>query len=197
MTDAPGRRKRLSADLPQNWLHDPLYWGLSDAAWRLHTHALMWAIGRTDGHIPARMSPVLSPGTSPERDAAVAELCAAGVWHSAPGGWQVTDWPATQSTCEQIENNRRRERDKKRRQRASVPQGTPPRESPEGVRHGTARKSSSKGSEVKQGAPRNGHEEHTCADCGRPVSAMGAAQTRARLGRVLCSACSRDAFGSP
>jgi len=147
MTEPQRRSKRLSADLPQNWLHDPLYWGLSDAAWRLLTHALMWSIGRTDGHIPAGMLPVLSPGdnpgdspgTSPGPAAAAAELCAAGIWRAAPGGWRVTDWAATQSTCEQIENNRRRERGKKQRQRARVPGGTDPGDSTGGVRHGTAR----------------------------------------------------------
>jgi hypothetical protein len=138
-----GRRKRLSADLPQHWLHAPEWFCLSDRAWRLHTHALMWAIGRTDGFIPEDMLGILIRGTWEDLQGVLKELATAGHWEMVPGGWQVTRWELSQSTVEEIENNRRRERNKKRRQRASqpprVPGGTPSWDSRQGVRHGKRR----------------------------------------------------------
>lgn len=141
---APRRRKRLSADLPQHWLHDPTYWNLSDSAWRLHTHALMWAIGRTNGEIPQSMLTMLLPGSDADRTRAAQELVDAGQWADTEIGWVLPDWDEHQSTIETITNNRLYERDKKRRQR-SVPYGTPlgtdagtpPGEARTGVRNGT------------------------------------------------------------
>jgi hypothetical protein len=134
-----GRRKRLSADLPQHWLHDQQFWTLSDRAWRLLTHALMWAVGRTDGQIPASMLSMLLPGTDQGRQAAADELVAAGVWADDPIGWRFVDWEGSQSTVEEIGPHRAKWRDKKAKQRANVPQGTPPGESTGGVRNGTER----------------------------------------------------------
>jgi hypothetical protein len=105
----------------------------------MHTHALMWAIGRTDGEIPFSMLTMLLPGSDADRDRAVRELLAAGHWTDTPTGWRLPGWTDTQSTVAQVENNRRRERNKKRRQRANVPPGKPPGESTEGVRNGTER----------------------------------------------------------
>ena len=115
MTDEkpPARRKRLSADLPQAWLHDPVWWDLTDRAWRLHTHALMWCIGRTDGEIPESMLTVLLPDPLE----AAAELVDAGHWERTDTGWKVLSWEASQSTVEQIENRRAYERRKKDRRR--------------------------------------------------------------------------------
>jgi hypothetical protein len=139
VTDAQGRRKRLSADLPQHWLHDPRYFGLSDRAWRLHTHALMWAIGRTDGFIPRDILRVLMPQGRDLARRTVPELVRACVWAEAPalGGWQIVEWELSQSTVGEIEKRRLREREKKQRQRANVPGGTPPGEYGT-ARHGTA-----------------------------------------------------------
>lgn len=146
--NASQRPKRVAANLPQHWLHDPAYWDLSHAAWRIQTHALMWSIDRTDGQIPRSMLPMLMPGTDAERNLAVRELINAGHWAETEMGWELPDWEEHQSTKEAIENNRRRARDKKRRQRArTVPGGTTPvtgpgtsqGDSPEGVREGTER----------------------------------------------------------
>jgi hypothetical protein len=85
------RRKRLSADLPQHWLHDPVFWQLTDRAWRLYTHALMWAIGRTDGEIPSQMLSSLLPGSDEDRDLAVKELVSARLWECTPDGWRISE----------------------------------------------------------------------------------------------------------
>jgi hypothetical protein len=134
---------RLGADLPQHWLLDPAYRRLSDAAWRLHTHALMWAIGQTNGLIPDDILPVLG---GEGRRAAIEELMAFGHWVPVTGGWQVARWAETQNTVAEIEGNRRREREKKQRQRSArsgdlhtepVPPGRPQGESRGGVPGGS------------------------------------------------------------
>jgi hypothetical protein len=112
------RRKRLSADLPQHWLHDPVFWQLTDRAWRLYTHALMWAIGRTDGEIPSQMLSSLLPGSDEDRDLAVKELVSARLWECTPDGWRIPNWVEHQSTIEQINNQRAYQARKKARQRA-------------------------------------------------------------------------------
>ena len=201
MTGKKGRRKRLSADLPQHWLHDPVYWSLSDRAWRLHTHAHMWAIGRTDGFISEDMLTMLLPGTDAERELALKELLGSGLWARKTGGWQIPRWRDTQSTVKEIENNRRREREKKQRQRANVPPGTPRRDSPREVppgsteRHGTAR-STRTGSTTSRSVtnPGTNGEGFSCSECERPVSALQHAGSLRRLGRTLCSRCASDAF---
>ena len=186
-SSAPRRRKRLSADLPQHWLHDPAYWNLSDAAWRLHTHALMWAIGRTDGQIPLSMLTMLLPGTDADRARAAQELVDAGRWADTETGWALPDWDEHQSTVEVIDNNRRRERDKKRRQRSTddvpqvVPPGTPPGESTGGVRNGTA-------GHVKGEVLDPPVSNETCRDCGAPKPAW---ILESRDGR--CIECARAA----
>jgi hypothetical protein len=100
------RLKRLSADLPRNWLFATRYRNLSDRAWRLHTHALMWAIGETDGLIGEDFLPLLVSGDWHEQRKPVDELVKARLWDRVTGGWQLTDWEASQSTVEQIEANR-------------------------------------------------------------------------------------------
>jgi hypothetical protein len=169
MTGHDRPRKRLSANLPQHWLHDPDYWCMSDAEWRLHTHGLMWAIGRTDGYIPAGMLAMLLPGSDADRDKALAGLPDAGRWLARPDGWQIAGWESSQSTVEEIHNNRRREREKKARQRA-VPRGTPGGESPEDVHPGSKEKQS----KAKARTDRNHlrtftRARETCLGCDRPA----------------------------
>lgn len=101
-----GRLRQLSADLPRCWLTDPVYRDLSDQAWRLHTHALMWCIGQTDGFIGENHLPMLAPGDWHEQRKPVDELVRAGLWARVTGGWQVTGWQDSQSTMAQIEGNR-------------------------------------------------------------------------------------------
>lgn len=136
-----GRRKRLSADLPQHWLHDPAWWSLPDAAWRLHTHGLMWAIGRTDGHIPHTMLTMLLPGSDADRDLAVKALLDAGHWRAVPDGWQITDWDESQSTVEQITARRTnaRERQARHRSQAESPVTSDVTNGVSTERHGTER----------------------------------------------------------
>jgi hypothetical protein len=111
----PRRRKRLSADLPQHWLDDPVFLCLSHEAWRLWTGMLMWAIGRTDGEIPLVALSRLMPGSDEDRATAVKELVDVGKVVQTPTGWQIPTWEEHQSTVEHIENQRARERRKKAR----------------------------------------------------------------------------------
>lgn len=207
--DRVTRRKRLSADLPQHWLHHPGYWALSDAAWRMHTHSLMWAIGRTDGFIPDAMLPTLLAGTDAGRAAAAGELADAGLWAAVPGGWQVCGWEDSQSTVAQIEANRERERDKKRRKRASVPGGTPggtaPGDDPGGVRHGKGNdKNALRGTENFDPQPQAGPQPDAalrlvangtpaaprCELCDAAVSVLRSAQCQP--GAVVCVRCETE-----
>ena len=124
----PHRRKRLSADLPQNWLDSRGFLRMSDDAKLLYFCGLMWAIGRTNGKIPDYALNRLCPYDLERRALPVKELCDFGRWKpytTDGGGWRYVDWADHQSTVEQIDANRRRERVKKRRQRANVPQGRP------------------------------------------------------------------------
>jgi hypothetical protein len=157
VTGEPRRRKRLSADLPQHWLHDPMYWSLTDRAWRLHTHAHMWAIGRTDGFIPDSMLSMLLAGSDSDRELALKELVSAGLWLPVTGGWQIPRWHDTQASVEEIENHRKRWREKKQRQRANVPGGTTQGDSPGGVRNVTSR----------QGLGPQGGDKKPCDWCGQ------------------------------
>jgi hypothetical protein len=115
--NAERRRKRLSADLPQHWLREPPYWSLSNRAWRLHTHALMWAIGRTNGMIPEHMITTLLRCSDAQRLDAAAELVDAGLWKHTTDGWRVVDWNDSQSTVEQIDHNREQLRERVARHR--------------------------------------------------------------------------------
>jgi hypothetical protein len=121
----PMTGNRISADLPQHWLHDPAYRKLSDRAWRLHTHALMWAIGQTDGHIPEDSLDLFLGNTWAweEQRAAAKELVDAGKWKRVTGGWDIPGWQTSQSTVAQIESARRNWRESKRRQRKSAQAG--------------------------------------------------------------------------
>ncbi|PPH95691.1 hypothetical protein C5C56_16100 [Rathayibacter sp. AY1D1] len=109
------------ARLPSRWQTDPDRVGLSDAAWRIYSWALMWSAEQwTDGRVPTaavRMFPV-DEGRS--RAAVIDELVEAKLWRVTKVGWQILRWEATQTTANEHETRRQQWRDSKRRKRAGV-----------------------------------------------------------------------------
>lgn len=112
------RPKRISADLPQHWLDDPVMFGLSDGAWRLYTGALMWCIGRTNGQVPWQMVSRLTPGSDSDRQVAIKELIEAELVSSDECALWVENWDEHQSTVEQIQDHRRKLRERVAKYRA-------------------------------------------------------------------------------
>ena len=101
------------------WLGKMRFDDLSDTAWRVFTSALMWSTEQgTDGAIPARYVRHLHPdGEQPE---AVEELVAAGLAQRVDDGLELIDWAGElgQSTAEQVEEYKRKARERMRRRRA-------------------------------------------------------------------------------
>lgn len=109
------------ARLRSSWLGLMLFDDLSDAAWRVFTGGLMWSAEQgTDGFIPRRYVRTLHPdGENPE---AVAEIAAAGLWEVTDAGVQFADWDGElgQSTAAQVEEYRRKGRERARRFREAA-----------------------------------------------------------------------------
>lgn len=100
------------------WLGKMRFDDLSDAAWRIFTSALMWSAEQgTDGVIPTRYVRQLHPLGVME--GANSELVDAGVWKRTPDGYALIDWAGElgQSTAEQVEKYREKNRVKAARQR--------------------------------------------------------------------------------
>ncbi|MEX5631913.1 hypothetical protein AB1460_04805, partial [Parafrankia sp. FMc2] len=102
----------VDARLPGPWLHRPEYWELSDHAWRVFTHALMWSADHgTDGRIPPAFLGTLHQAGVP--DEVAAELVGRGHWErTADGGFQVVDWSGRkgQSTDAEVQGYLARKR---------------------------------------------------------------------------------------
>lgn len=196
------------ARFPERWLSDARLQRVSPEAYRAHGNALMWSVSnRTDGAIPVWALPMVPHLT----EAHARELASAGLWAgSARDGWMILDYDDTQTTAAQLAAAaaaRRADKIRQRRHRAHVAgdhslcgdrtctNATVTRDitgdvTVESTRTGQARP----GQAVRgPGNSANG-DGHSCADCGRPVSLLAAAQTGTRLGRPLCSACSVSAF---
>ena len=129
------------ARLPERWLTDRRLRLLSDQAHRFFITALLWCVAnRTDGVFwdedLALMPGAVVPGTVPaggSRD--WAEECVKRDLVTRAGDrWVITDFEATQSTrdeLDQLERIRAADRDKKRRQRLKeVSTGPSPGQSP-------------------------------------------------------------------
>jgi hypothetical protein len=203
MTEKKERRPphRLSADLPQHWLHAPVYWSLSDRAWRLHTHAHMWAIGRTNGFIPQDVLSLLMPGADAEREAAAQELTSAGLWVAVTAGWEIPRWRETQSTPEEIqrnrEGNRRRQQEWRDRQAETVTEDVTRYVTPNETAHvgkgrvGDTRTGSTTYSPVTN--PSTNGENFLCAICKRGMShAARAHSLRVNGGETICDPCTAE-----
>ena len=118
--DPCGGGGMTDARFPERWLNDARLQRVPAGAYRLFGNSLMWAVSnRTDGHVPAWALTMIPHAT--EADAK--ELAAAGLWADGHGGWVIADYEDTQSTRDDLEvlaNARKRQRDKKRRQRAGI-----------------------------------------------------------------------------
>jgi hypothetical protein len=109
-----------SIDLHTGIISSPKHAPLSDAAFRLWTHGLMWSKEHlTDGFIPAGMLPslhrhavkylpellrVIVPGKGP-------------LWHEVEGGYHIHDYEHWQETKDRIQSRRLHWREKKAGQR--------------------------------------------------------------------------------
>jgi hypothetical protein len=119
------------ARFPERWLNDRRFLLLSDAAHLLYTRALMFSVAnRTDGLLHDDDLPLI-PAVDPAR---ADELAKAELWLRHGDGWLIVDYMATQTSrddLEVLENERRRQREKKARRRArqsdmpSVPGDSP------------------------------------------------------------------------
>lgn len=114
----------IHTGVPTSPKHAPL----SDAAFRLWTHALCWSKEHlTDGFIPAAMLLPLHP----KGPKVVAELLASIVlgkgplWHEVEGGYQVHDYAEWQETKARVQDRRQQWRDRQSRSRVN-PSVTPP-----------------------------------------------------------------------
>ncbi|TFC85802.1 hypothetical protein E3T24_07760 [Cryobacterium sp. TmT2-59] len=129
--------------LPERYLNDRRINRLSAEHFRSYVMATLWSVSnRTDG-VLTDQDLTLIPGFSMTAPAAFE---AAELWAGRSGEWTIEDFAATQTSrhdLETLDNARRADRDKKRRQRAErKPDGptfTPsPGDDPGDVSRGTA-----------------------------------------------------------
>ncbi|PXA71872.1 hypothetical protein [Cryobacterium arcticum] len=130
------------ARLPEKYLMDRRIIRLSATDFRGYVMATLWSVSnRTDGAIHSD-DLVLIPtfaGTT------IATLVAAGLWNVNADGWTIADYENTQTSrhdLEVLENARRADREKKRRQRADTKGSRPtfaptPGDDPGDVSRGT------------------------------------------------------------
>jgi hypothetical protein len=159
------------ARFPERWLNDARLQRVTPGAYRLFGNGLMWAVAnRTDGHVPGWALGMIPHGFEADAN----ELAAAGLWAGhETDGWIIADFEATQTSrteLEVLDNARRRDREKKRRQRANVPGDNPGGLSP-GTNGGTALGQarpgpSGPGQPVLQG--QNQDQDHSVANSQNP-----------------------------
>jgi hypothetical protein len=105
------------ARMPDRWLYQPEYDGLSDRAWRTMTSSLMWSAGQgTDGVLPVTSLRFLHPLGVDE--ATAQELIDAGKWEKTGNGFQVLNWQKSQSLAADVEKQRDRNRENVKAYRA-------------------------------------------------------------------------------
>lgn len=114
------------ARLPERYLMDRRLGRLSDADFRGYMTALLWSVSnRTDGRIDSSDLPLI-----PHFKASPQRLVDGELWTEVEGGgWTISDFGLTQSSrseLEQLEQIRKADRDKKRRQRAAKSSESPP-----------------------------------------------------------------------
>lgn len=152
------------ARMPERYLNDRRVLRLSDGAFRAFVTATIWSVSnRTDGVIEdgdVSLIPHMTP-LYPQ------ELVAAGLWDMRPdGGYVIADFATTQTSRDELEvldNIRRADREKKRRQRhakrdagpldADPVTGEVPGDGPRDVSPGTAQ---ARTGQARQGQARRG-----------------------------------------
>ncbi|MCV0334086.1 hypothetical protein [Microbacterium sp.] len=117
------------------WLNDRRVMSLTGDDFKAFVTAGAWMVeNRTDGRVTADdldYIPRFNKGS-------VKKFIDAGLWEQKDNGWLMSDYHATQTSraeFETLENNRRREREKKARQRSK---GTVPGDVPGDMSQGTA-----------------------------------------------------------
>jgi hypothetical protein len=119
------------ARFPERWLNDKRVVRLPHSAFRTFVTTLAWSVAnRTDGLIE-RDDLELIHGAD---DGDLPALLNSGLWAAAPDGFMIVDFRGTQTSRDQLEvldNLRRRDREKKKRQRTrddadSLSRGTSP-----------------------------------------------------------------------
>ncbi|WP_336643498.1 hypothetical protein [Microbacterium sp. MMO-113] len=118
------------------WLNDRRVMGLTGDDFKAFVCAGAWMVeNRTDGRVTADDLDFIPRFNRNS----VKGIVAAGLWRQDGNAWLMADYQATQTSraeFETLENNRRREREKKARQRAS--KGDVPGDVPGDVSQGTA-----------------------------------------------------------
>lgn len=123
--------------IPGMWVTQPRFIEMNVNTWTVFTKAIAWANEHgTDGHVPRRYLAFLHPdGHYPD---AYTELCDMGLWYPAGDGYQFSKWaekPSVgglgQSTAEQVEENKKsnRERQQRWREKQKAGEGSPGQES--------------------------------------------------------------------
>ena len=102
--------------LPDKWLGDPTFSGLSDPAWRLFTNALMWSNRYgTDGEIEKRfLSHLLVQG---DTESQVFELVDSGLAAHSSSGITLPWLDLGQSLASDVEKQRAQNRQRKAKQK--------------------------------------------------------------------------------
>jgi hypothetical protein len=119
----------VDARIPERWLNDRRILLLSDDEYRTYFTALVWAVAnRTDGaitHDDLALMPRISAQAAQQAAHRFADL---GLWAPDSQGWLIEDFADTQTSrgeLEVLENNRRRDREKKQRQRSASKEEAP------------------------------------------------------------------------
>jgi hypothetical protein len=176
------------ARLPERWLNDRRFLRLSDAAHRLYVHTLMWSVANRSDGVVYDDDLALMPSVDIAR---VGELDKAELWQRDGDRWLILDFPMTQTSRDDLvvlENNRRREREKKARQRAEQSESSPvPGDVPGEVLRDTPRTGQGQGASTEgELSVTSAVGKKACRDCGRP-NPWGAIP--AREGGVRCRDC--------
>jgi len=101
------------ARLPDTWLDDPIIESWDDRTWRVFTGLLMYSNRHgTDGFVRMTAIHRLHPSRAYESDLGPIEMDGFGNW--VDGGFQILWEDLGQSTSEEVERRKRRNREKQR-----------------------------------------------------------------------------------
>ena len=104
------------ARLPDKWLDDPILEAWDDRTWRVFTDILMYSNRHgTDGFVRTTAIHRLHPKIAYESDLAAITMDGFGDW--VDGGFQLLWEDLGQSTHEEVENRKRKNREKSRLRR--------------------------------------------------------------------------------
>lgn len=99
------------------WAH-PKVIGLSGGARGVWVTCGSWSAAYlTDGYVPVRTLYLIAPGSRGRADQWAAELVDAGLWLRVDGGWTFHDWEQYQPSRIEVEEQRARDLERKRRGR--------------------------------------------------------------------------------